>query len=79
MIVLAYWIITSVYKREAESQDQYKCFWQVVSVSLVLLIPVIVYFYRTNSTFYENLRFGFEGFFSLVEMVSGKYVQTVSL
>ena len=67
MIVLAYWIITSVYKREAESQDRYKCFWQVVSVSSVLLIPVIVYFYRTNPTFYENLRFGFEGFFSLVE------------
>ena len=38
-----------------------------MSVSSVLLIPVIVYFYRTNPTFYENLRFGFEGFFSLVE------------
>lgn len=67
VIVLLYWIITSLYKCGNNSQGEYKCFWQVSLTSLVLLIPLTIYFYRTNAVFYENLRFGFEGFFSLVE------------
>lgn len=67
MLVLAYWIVVSMYKRESKLQEQYKSFWQIVLVSLLLLIPIIIYFYHTNSAFYTNLRFGFEGFFSLVE------------
>lgn len=34
---------------------------------LILVIPIIVFFYNTNPTFHDNLRFGFEGFFNLVE------------
>lgn len=34
---------------------------------LILVVPVIVFFYNVNPGFRENLRFGFEGFFSLAE------------
>ena len=34
---------------------------------LLVAILIIVYGYHTNPSFQENLRFGFEGFFSLVE------------
>ena len=32
-----------------------------------MLVPAIVYLYRVDVNFYEKLRFGFEGFFSLAE------------
>lgn len=40
----------------------------VVSIAIVgVCIIGIVYLYNTDYTFYKNIRFGFEGFFSLVE------------
>ena len=38
---------------------------------MLVVIPLIVVLYNTNGVFYQNLRFGFEGFFSLVE--NGKW------
>ena len=32
-----------------------------------MIIPVFIYLYFANDTFYKNIRFGFEGFFSLWE------------
>lgn len=37
------------------------------SVVFLIFIPVVVYFYNTNPIIHRNLRFGFEGFFSLIE------------
>lgn len=37
------------------------------AIALGLLVPIAVFFYQTSEQFYELLRFGFEGFFSLVE------------
>ena len=37
------------------------------TVVLLVAIPLVSFFYRTNEQFYELMRFGFEGFFSLVE------------
>lgn len=34
---------------------------------LVVIIPIIIGLYNTNEDFKENIRFGFEGFFSLAE------------
>lgn len=34
-------------------------------------IPMVTYFYNTNAAFHKNLRFGFEGFFNLIE--NGKW------
>lgn len=38
-----------------------------ILVVLVVMLPIIVYQYNHNRDFQSNLRFGFEGFFSLVE------------
>lgn len=35
-------------------------------------IPIVTYFYNTNAVFHKNLRFGFEGLFSLVEQGTWK-------
>ena len=37
------------------------------ALALGLLVPVAVFFYQTSDQFYDLMRFGFEGFFSLVE------------
>lgn len=42
-----------------------------ICLLLVIAIPFIVYLYKVNYNFREELRFGFEGFFSLAE--SGKW------
>lgn len=34
---------------------------------ILLITPIFIYLYHTDLAFQENLRFGFEGFFSLVE------------
>jgi hypothetical protein len=36
-------------------------------ILLILSLPVIIYFYYADESFHNNLRFGFEGFFSLAE------------
>ena len=43
-----------------------KLFLAVASILLVG-IPLVVFFYQTNDKFFSLMRFGFEGFFSLVE------------
>lgn len=40
---------------------------KIFALILVASLPVIIYYYNTNDRIYENIRFGFEGFFSLVE------------
>lgn len=71
MIVLAYWMIEFVFKGNSSTSKQYKYFWRVLFAALVLFVPLAIYFYHTDAAFYKNLRFGFEGFFSLVE--TGKW------
>lgn len=42
-------------------------FYKYLLAALCITIPIIVIVYSTNPVFYERLRFGFEGFFSLIE------------
>lgn len=42
-------------------------FWKWMIIIIGLSIPLIVYYYRYNGVIYKNIRFAFEGFFSLVE------------
>ena len=42
-------------------------FWGKIFVVAVIVIPIVVYFYNTNVAIHNNLRFAFEGFFSLWE------------
>ena len=40
---------------------------KLLAVFLLVLMPFFMYYYRQEGLFYENFRFGFEGFVSLVE------------
>lgn len=44
-----------------------RCVWGWFVGILLVAILIMVYGYHTNPSFQENLRFGFEGFFSLAE------------
>ena len=65
LLVIAYWIWTILYNRHSTLHCKY--FWKVIVIAFILLVPAIVYLYRVDVDFYEKLRFGFEGFFSLAE------------
>ncbi len=68
LVVIAYWICVSIYNN-IRSSDSHNIsyFWQIMAVALVLVIPIFIYLYQVDVDFYEKLRFGFEGFFSLAE------------
>lgn len=42
-------------------------FYKYLLTAFCVTIPIIVVLYSTNPVFYQRIRFGFEGFFSLVE------------
>lgn len=64
-IALAYWIYSSYFK------ENNRKLWFWLGGILCVLLPVFVYLYNTDENFYTNIRFGFEGFFSLWE--TGKW------
>ena len=67
LLALAYWaIVTLFYKDSWLAKNKRRLWWWFVGV-LAVAIPLVVYFYNTNQAFHNNLRFGFEGFFSLWE------------
>lgn len=64
-IALAYWIYSSCFKQKNRK------LWFWLGGILCVLLPLFMYLYSTNDSFYQNIRFGFEGFFSLWE--TGKW------
>lgn len=57
--------ITRIYTFRMDLNMRYVWGWFIGI--LLVVISIMVYGYHTNPSFQENLRFGFEGFFSLVE------------
>lgn len=49
----------------------YKRLWRWVAVMVACAIPIVTFLYNTNASIHYNIRFGFEGFFNLVE--NGKW------
>lgn len=49
-------------------------FWTYFVIILCIILPVVIFLYNTDYGFYKNLRFAFEGFFSLWE--TGKWEVT---
>ena len=47
--------------------DNVKSFWSKLSITLLILIPIVIYLYKTNHIVQENIRFAFEGFYNLIE------------
>ncbi|AQX08230.1 hypothetical protein [Elizabethkingia ursingii] len=41
--------------------------WKIILLSIVLVLPIAIYFYNTNEGVYKLMRFAFEGFFNYVE------------
>ena len=68
VLALLFWIICGLINK---GNDNIKQFWIMFGIIAVLTIPVIVFQYNADPAFKEKLRFGFEGFFSLVE--TGKW------
>ena len=71
VIALIYWLVINFLPSDdAKKTSRAKFIKSALCISL-LIIPIIVYLYTNNPIFRENLRFGFEGFFSLAE--TGKW------
>lgn len=63
-IAVFYWIIVFF----TEKKERYVGgFWLTATLCIIISIALIIVLYRTSYSFRENLRFGFEGFFSLAE------------
>lgn len=65
-VIVAWHLIRDTRRRTGVARRSYRTFW---SWTVILLCCVVAcyYFYNISESFRENLRFGFEGFFSLVE------------
>ena len=69
-LALAYWVYsTNLLSLKQNIKNQKLWLW--LGGILCVVIPLFIYLYFTNDTFYKNIRFGFEGFFSLWE--TGKW------
>lgn len=65
-LALLYWLGKSgLFSLRINSE--YKYIWNRLGVLLLIAIPFMVYLYDTNPAFKEDIRFAFEGFFSLAE------------
>ena len=65
MAMILWFIYPILYRKQGNTG--YRPFLRSVILCSAILIPFAWYLYDTNEGFHENLRFGFEGFFSLVE------------
>lgn len=66
LLSFAYLIYASM-KNELNADSDIEYVWKWILGGCVIGIPLIIYWYHTDLLFQENLRFAFEGFFSLVE------------
>lgn len=66
LMAIGYWGYVFVYKNH-----QLRKVVGALAVILCLTLPVIIYLYNSNITFYNNTKFAFEGFFSLAS--TGKW------
>ena len=65
-LAVVYWIYKSGMWRMTLEKDE-KQLWKYLVLFLSITIPLVTHFYYSNPAFQQNLRFGFEGFFSIAE------------
>ena len=63
-VVVIYWIVCALLGDKMSNQPS---FWKTVLPLLLIGLTLVVWLYNTDSQFRADLRFGFEGFFSLFE------------
>lgn len=66
-IAICYWILISFFKLQNNQGAMALKTLRTLILLLLISLPFIIYLYNTNATFYNNMRFGFEGFFSIYE------------
>lgn len=66
-VALVFLVGYSILKADEDSRKTMGQCWKAFASVVLIGLPFIVYQYNTNPSMHENLRFGFEGFFSLFE------------
>ncbi len=66
LMALAFWLYASASLRGRDGKGVIRL-WKYLALLLAIVVPIIVVLYNTNDFVHEKVRFGFEGFFSLVE------------
>ncbi len=66
IFLIAYWIYVSVRKKE-NSGFRVELLWRSLIIVSIIAVGITVYQYNTDKNVQEDIRFAFEGFFSLVE------------
>lgn len=66
VIALAYWIKVSGVFTLSIHKDNMRV-WKYLFWTLCVALPIIIYLYSTDQHFHDNIRFAFEGFFSIAE------------
>ena len=64
-IALCYVLLCTI--RGGGNRNTLGILWKYIFVVVIMLVPVVAYLYNTNLTIHNNIRFAFEGFFSLWE------------
>lgn len=64
LFALGYWLWAIV---SPERGENLRLFSTCLCVSLFCFLPVIIYLYHTDGMVYQNIQFGFEGFFNFWE------------
>ena len=70
VVSLAFWVITSGIFNMSLRKDNIRIWTYLLGV-LCIALPIIIYLYFANQQFHDNVRFAFEGFFSIAE--TGKW------
>lgn len=66
IVSLAYLISASGVLKMSLSKDNVRV-WKYLLISISFALPIIIYLYSENQQFHDNIRFAFEGFFSIAE------------
>lgn len=66
LVAIIYWLITSFKPTQSSFESNLRV-WKYLAVSLCAFLPIILYLYSVNEQFHDNIRFAFEGFFSIAE------------
>lgn len=67
ILSLAYLLFVTFRRGGTDESVSKKILWKWLIVIILLVVPVIVHYYKSNPIINDNMRFAFEGFFSLVE------------
>lgn len=66
-MAVVYWIYAWIFSKDDGRQAEAKRVWQTLGVVLLICLPLIIHYYNVNTSIHNNIRFAFEGFFSIVE------------